>query len=92
MFSFGRDHGYFGRILAQTVVPMETLAVRGNELVGFCFTPQDGNPLLSTVAGMLWYLDPDTGRRADGRAAAVPVPGGLSRVVGGPIGSVILPW
>ncbi len=58
VFSFGRDHGYFGRILAQTVVPVETLAVRGNELVGFCFTPQDGNPLLSTVAGMLWYLDP----------------------------------
>ncbi len=57
VFSFGRDHGYFGRILAQTVVPVETLAVRGNELVGFCFTPQDGNPLLSTVAGMLWYLD-----------------------------------
>jgi glyceraldehyde-3-phosphate dehydrogenase/erythrose-4-phosphate dehydrogenase len=59
VFSFGRDHGYFGRILSQTVVPIETLAVRGNELVGFCFTPQDGNPLLSTVAAMLWYLDPD---------------------------------
>ncbi|MFQ5947802.1 MAG: hypothetical protein ACE5KX_02950, partial [Acidimicrobiia bacterium] len=49
IFSFGRDHGYFGRILSQTVVPVETLAVRdGNELVGFCFTPQDGNPLLSS--------------------------------------------
>ncbi len=59
VFSFGRDHGYFGRILSQTVVALETLAVRnGNEIVGFCFTPQDGNPLLSTVAGMLWYLDP----------------------------------
>lgn len=61
VFSFGRDHGYYGRILAQTVVSLDTLAVRnGNELVGFCFTPQDGNPLLSTVAGMLWYLDADT--------------------------------
>lgn len=59
VFSFGRDHGYYGRILSQTVVPIETLAVRGNELVGFCFTPQDGNPLLSTVAATLWYLDPD---------------------------------
>jgi glyceraldehyde-3-phosphate dehydrogenase (NAD(P)) len=59
VFSFGRDHGYFGRILAQAVVPIETLAVRGNELVGFCFTPQDGNPLMSTTAGMLWYLDPE---------------------------------
>jgi glyceraldehyde-3-phosphate dehydrogenase (NAD(P)) len=61
VFSFGRDHGYFGRIMSQTVVALDTLAVRnGNEVVGFSFTPQDGNPLLSTVAGMLWYLDPDT--------------------------------
>jgi glyceraldehyde-3-phosphate dehydrogenase (NAD(P)) len=60
VFSFGRDHGYFGRILSQTVVAVETLAVRNrNELVGFCFTPQDGNPMLSTVAAMLWYLHPD---------------------------------
>jgi glyceraldehyde-3-phosphate dehydrogenase/erythrose-4-phosphate dehydrogenase len=58
VFSFGRDHGYYGRILSQTVVAIDTLAVRGgNELIGFCFTPQDGNPLLTTVAGMLWYLD-----------------------------------
>ncbi|MEX2654183.1 MAG: hypothetical protein WD532_04035 [Acidimicrobiia bacterium] len=58
VFSFGRDHGYYGRILSQTVIALDTLAVRGgNEVVGFCFTPQDGNPLLSTVAGMLWYLD-----------------------------------
>lgn len=60
VFSFGRDHGYFGRILSQTVIPVETLAVRnGNELIGFCFTPQDGNALLSSVAAMLWYLHPD---------------------------------
>jgi glyceraldehyde-3-phosphate dehydrogenase (NAD(P)) len=59
IFSFGRDHGFFGRILSQTVVPVETLAVRnGNELVGFCFTPQDGNALLSSVAATLWYLHP----------------------------------
>ena len=60
IFSFGRDHGYYGRILSQTVVPVETLAVRGgNRIVGFCFTPQDGNPMLSTVAASLWYLHPD---------------------------------
>ncbi|MGH8928648.1 MAG: hypothetical protein ACRDWH_09880 [Acidimicrobiia bacterium] len=59
VFSFGRDHGYFGRILSQTVVAIETLAVRnGNEVVGFCFTPQDGNPLLSTLAATLWYMHP----------------------------------
>jgi glyceraldehyde-3-phosphate dehydrogenase (NAD(P)) len=60
VFSFGRDHGYYGRIMSQTVVALDTLAVRnGNEIVGFSFTPQDGNPLLSTVAAMLWYLDAD---------------------------------
>ena len=59
VFSFGRDHGYFGRILSQTVVAIETVAIRnGNEVVGFCFTPQDGNPLLSTLAATLWYMDP----------------------------------
>ena len=60
VFSFGRDHGYFGRILSQTVVAVDTLAVRnGNTLVGFCFTPQDGNPLLSSLAATLWYLSPE---------------------------------
>lgn len=60
IFSFGRDHGYYGRILSQTVVPIETLAVReGTELVGFCFTPQDGNALLSSIAATLWYLHPE---------------------------------
>ncbi len=61
VFSFGRDHGHFGRILNQTVVVRSSIAVRetdrGWEVVGFCFTPQDGNPLLSTVAGICWYLD-----------------------------------
>ena len=60
VFSFGRDHGYFGRILSQTVIPLDTMIVReGNEIVGFCFTPQDGNPMLSTLAATLWYLYPD---------------------------------
>ena len=60
VFSFGRDHGYFGRILNQTVVPVQTLAVRdGRTVVGFCFTPQDGNALLSSVAATLWYLYPE---------------------------------
>lgn len=61
VFSFGRDHGYYGRILSQAVVSLETLAVRnGNEIIGFSFTPQDGNPLLSTVAAMLWYIHPES--------------------------------
>jgi glyceraldehyde-3-phosphate dehydrogenase/erythrose-4-phosphate dehydrogenase len=60
IFSFGRDHGYYGRILSQAVVVTPTLTVRRKrEIVGFCFTPQDGNSLLSSVAGALWVLEPD---------------------------------
>jgi glyceraldehyde-3-phosphate dehydrogenase (NAD(P)) len=59
IFSFGRDHGYYGRILSQTVVVLPTLLVRRQrEVVGFCFTPQDGNSLLSSVAAALWLIDP----------------------------------
>ena len=69
IFSFGRDHGYYGRILSQTVVVVPTLMVRrGREVVGFCFTPQDGNSLLSSVAAALWVIEPDqesVGRRLD---------------------------
>ena len=58
IFSFGRDHGYYGRILSQTVVPLSTLAVPDpKRVVGFCYTPQDGNSLLSSVAATLRYLD-----------------------------------
>ena len=61
IFSFGRDHGYFGRLLNQTVVSVPTLAVRdGCEITGFCFTPQDGNSLMSSVAAAAWLLNPDT--------------------------------
>ena len=60
IFSFGRDHGYCGRILSQMVVSMPTLMVRhGREIFGFCFTPQDGNSLMSSVAAALWLIDPD---------------------------------
>lgn len=59
IFSYGRDHGHFGRILSQTVVPLPALQVVGeHEIVGFAFTPQDGNPLLSSVAVTCWYMDP----------------------------------
>ncbi len=61
VFSFGRDHGFFGRILNQTVLPMDTLALTdgGHELVGFCFTPQDGNSILSSIAAAAWAMHPD---------------------------------
>jgi glyceraldehyde-3-phosphate dehydrogenase type II len=58
IFSFGRDHGYYGRILSQTVVPLPTVAVpNSHKVVGFCYTPQDGNSLLSSIAATLRYLD-----------------------------------
>jgi glyceraldehyde-3-phosphate dehydrogenase (NAD(P)) len=60
IFSFGRDHGYYGRILSQTVAVMPTVAVRRKrDVYGFCFTPQDGNSLLSSVAAALWLIEPD---------------------------------
>lgn len=60
VFSFGRDYGHYGRILNQTVVCTPTLHVKDRrEVVGFCFTPQDGNSILSSVAATTWYLYPD---------------------------------
>jgi glyceraldehyde-3-phosphate dehydrogenase (NAD(P)) len=61
VFSFGRDHGMFGRILNQTVIVTQSLAMRGDrEIVGTCFTPQDGNSLLSSIAATLWFMYPDS--------------------------------
>ncbi len=66
IFSFGRDHGYYGRILSQTVVSLPTLSVRrGRDIYGFCFTPQDGNSLLSSIAATLWRIEPDWDRVSD---------------------------
>ena len=57
VFSFGRDHGFYGRIYNHTVVSIPSLYVgqlSGETLVsGFCFTPQDGNSLLSSCAAAL---------------------------------------
>jgi glyceraldehyde-3-phosphate dehydrogenase (NAD(P)) len=60
VFSFGRDHGVYGRILNVTVVCAPSLFVRNdNEIVGYCFTPQDGNSLLSSISAATWFLYPD---------------------------------
>ncbi len=59
VFSFGRDHGYFGRIYNHVVVPLDSLAIReGREVVGVAFTPQDGNSLLSSAAAALRLMAP----------------------------------
>lgn len=61
VFSFGRDYGHYGRILNQTVISLPTLHVRDrHDVLGFCFTPQDGNSVLSSVAAATWFLYPDS--------------------------------
>lgn len=59
VFSFGRDHGHYGRLLDQTVIVIPTIhVVNNNEVVGFCFTPQDGNSLLSSVTAIERFMYP----------------------------------
>ena len=59
VFSFGRDQGHFGRILNQTVIPTSTMTMPNDKrIVGFCFTPQDGNSLLSSIAASVRYIHP----------------------------------
>ena len=60
VFSFGRDHGHFGRILNQTVVSLPSLHLSNNKLSGFCFTPQDGNSLLSSISVAEWFMYPNS--------------------------------
>ena len=60
VFSFGREHGHFGRILNQTVTVIPTIhVINENEVIGFCFTPQDGNSILSSISAMERFLYPD---------------------------------
>ncbi len=60
VFSFGRDHGFFGRLLNQTVIVEPSVEVRkGHEVIGFCFTPQDGNSLLSSFSAATWFMYPE---------------------------------
>ena len=59
VFSFGRDQGQYGRILNQTVVVEDSINVKdSNEISGFCFTPQDGNSILSSIAATVKFLNP----------------------------------
>ncbi len=61
VFSFGREHGHYGRILDQTVAILPTIhVVDENEVVGFCFTPQDGNSILSSMSAVERFLYPET--------------------------------
>ena len=60
VFSFGRDHGYHGRLLSHGIIAKKSLHVKNNNLTGYCFTPQDGNALLSSVAASVNYFYKDS--------------------------------
>ena len=61
VFSYGRDHGHYGRILNQTVAVLPSVhVINNNEIIGFCFTPQDGNSILSSITATERFLYPDT--------------------------------
>ena len=53
------DHGYHGRLLSHGIVAEQSLHVKDNVLTGYCFTPQDGNALLSSVAGTVQHYYKD---------------------------------
>ncbi|NLA22852.1 MAG: hypothetical protein GX870_07420 [Candidatus Marinimicrobia bacterium] len=55
--------GFLGRILNQSVVSVPSLTVKGDrEIIGFCFSPQDGNSILSSIAATVWYFYPHSYR------------------------------
>ncbi len=56
VFSFGRDHGHFGRILNHAVFVRQSIHVHKNHLYFWSFTPQDGNAILSSVKAICYYL------------------------------------
>ncbi|GIS68426.1 MAG: hypothetical protein CM1200mP7_3750 [Chloroflexota bacterium] len=42
------------------IVAVDSLHVKDNNLTGYCFTPQDGNALLSSVAASVNYFYEDS--------------------------------
>ncbi|MBN2601884.1 MAG: hypothetical protein JXR87_07820 [Candidatus Marinimicrobia bacterium] len=57
--AFSRDMGYLGRVLNQSVVSVPSLNLKnGKELTGFCYSLQDGNSILSSVAATIWFFFP----------------------------------
>ena len=60
VFSFGRDHGHYGRILSQAVIVRPSLTIdKDNHLRGFVFTPQDGNSLISSIIASTKIMYPE---------------------------------
>ena len=57
VFSFGRDHGHFGRILNQAVIVDQSIHTFKNHLYFWSYTPQDGNAILSSVKAITHWLN-----------------------------------
>lgn len=53
VFELGRRYGFQGRLYAHAIAVANNLLVRGNQVFGWAFVPQEGNTLLSTVAAYL---------------------------------------
>ncbi len=63
VFNVGREFGPFGRLVNQGVVATDTIHVTGKTVTGFCFTPQDGNALLSNIAASTRFAHPEDWRK-----------------------------
>ncbi len=63
VFAFARDIGFLGRIFNQAVVVVPSLQVKNdNEVIGFSFSPQDGNSVFSSIAAAVWFYYPHSYR------------------------------
>ena len=57
--SFCTNHGHYGRIMNQTIIVEQSLSVRNeHEITGFCFTPQAGSSIFSSLSAAEWMLYP----------------------------------
>lgn len=59
--AFARDHSpIYGRLLNQAIIPLSTLFVERDKIIGYSYTSQDGNSLLSSIAAIERFLYPDS--------------------------------
>jgi len=54
VFEIGRRHGYQGRIYTQSIIVDNNILESENQIKGWAFIPQEGNTILSTIAGYLY--------------------------------------
>ena len=59
VFSLGGTMGILGASSTRRWCRYTLIVRDGHEITGFCFTPQDGNSLLSSITAAARFLDPD---------------------------------